>query len=103
MEVGTFQPSLGFKDFRRAARLPSPTNGQFGGEKQAGLRPPPHPQLQGSFSSLLGRGARRAGACLGVGWCPASSSSFWGWKPSSSSAEEASSSHAGESELLLPS
>jgi hypothetical protein len=32
-----------------------------------------------------------------------SSSSFWGWKPSSSSAEEAPSSHAGEGELLLPS
>jgi hypothetical protein len=27
-----------------------------GGEKQAGLRPPPCPQLQGSSSSLLGRG-----------------------------------------------
>jgi hypothetical protein len=76
VEVGTFQPSLGFKDFRRAARLPSLTNGQFGGGKQAGLRPPPRPQLQGSSSSLLGRGARRAGACLGVGWRPASSSSF---------------------------
>jgi hypothetical protein len=38
-----------------------------------------------------------------VGWRPASSSGFWGWKPSSSSAEEASSSHVGEGELLLPS
>jgi hypothetical protein len=37
-----------------------------------------------------------------VGRRPASSSSFWGWKPSSSSAEEVSSSHAGEGELLLP-
>jgi hypothetical protein len=74
-----------------------------GGEKQAGPRPLPRPQLQGSSSSLLGRRARRAGACLRVGWCPASSSSFWGWKPSSSSAEEAPSSHAGEGELLLPS
>jgi hypothetical protein len=37
-----------------------------------------------------------------VGWCLASSSDIWGWKPSSSSAEEASSSHAGEGELLLP-
>jgi hypothetical protein len=37
MEIGTFHPSLGFKDFRRAAQLPSLTNGQFGGEKQAGL------------------------------------------------------------------
>jgi hypothetical protein len=32
-----------------------------------------------------------------------SSSSSWGWKPSYSSAEEASSSHAREGELLLPS
>jgi hypothetical protein len=46
---------------------------------------------------------------LGVGWRPTrvrgspSPSSFWGWKPSSSSAEEAPSSQAGEGELLLPS
>jgi hypothetical protein len=53
VEIGTFQPSLGFKDFRRAARLPSLTNGQFGGGKQAGLRPPPRPQLQGFSSSGL--------------------------------------------------
>jgi hypothetical protein len=53
MEIGTFQPLFGFKDFRRAARLHSLTNGQFGGEKQAGLWPPPRPQLQGSSSSLL--------------------------------------------------
>jgi hypothetical protein len=33
-----------------------------GGEQQDGLRPLPHPQLQGSSSSLLGRRARRAGA-----------------------------------------
>jgi hypothetical protein len=29
-EVGTFQPSLGFKDFHRAARLHSPTDGHPG-------------------------------------------------------------------------
>jgi hypothetical protein len=74
-----------------------------GGEKQAGLRPLPRPQLQGSSSSLLGRRARRAGACLRVGWRSASSFGFWGWKPSCNSVEEASSSHAGEGELLLPS
>jgi hypothetical protein len=73
-----------------------------GGEKQARLRPLPRPHLQGSSSSLLGRRARRAGACLRVGWRPASSSDIWGWKPSSSSAEEVSSSHAGEGKLLLP-
>jgi hypothetical protein len=52
-----------------------------------------------------------AGAEAGLSWSstsytgrPAtSSSSFWWWKPSSSFAEEASSSHAGEGELLLPS
>jgi hypothetical protein len=38
-----------------------------------------------------------------VGWRPASSSGFWGWKPSSSSTKEAPSSRAGEGELLLPS
>jgi hypothetical protein len=35
-----------------------------GGEKRAGLRPPPLPQLQGCSSSVLGRGVRRVGACL---------------------------------------
>jgi hypothetical protein len=35
-----------------------------GGEKQAGLRPLPRPQLQGSSSSLLWWGARQVGACL---------------------------------------
>jgi hypothetical protein len=55
VEIGTFQPSFGFKDFRRAARLHYLTNGQFGGEKQAGLRHPPRPHLQGSSSSLLRR------------------------------------------------
>jgi hypothetical protein len=94
---------------RQPSCIPSPMvtqdgDHQFdGGEKQAELRPLPHPQLQGSSSSLLGRRARRARACLRVGWRPASSSGFWGWKPSSSSMEEAPSSCAGEGELLLPS
>jgi hypothetical protein len=93
---------------RQPSSIPSPMvtqdgDHQFdGGEKQVGLRPLPHPQLQGSSSSLLGRRARRAEACLRVGWQPASSSGIRGRKPSSSSAEEASSSHAGEGELLLP-
>jgi hypothetical protein len=63
-EVGTFQPSLDFKDFHQAARLHPFADGhpngdhQFdGGEMQAGLRPLPRPQLQGSSSSLLGRRA----------------------------------------------
>jgi hypothetical protein len=73
-----------------------------GGEKQAGVRPLPHPQLQGSSSSLLGRRARQVGTCLRVGWRPASSSGIRGRKTSSSSTEEASSSHAREGELLLP-
>jgi hypothetical protein len=93
---------------RHPGCIPSPMVNQDGdhrfdgGEKQSGLRPLPRPQLQGSSSSLLGRRARRAGACLRMGWHPASSSGIWGWKPSSSSMEEASSSHAGEGELLLP-
>jgi hypothetical protein len=43
-----------------------------GGEKQTGLRPLPRPQLQGSSSSLLGRGARRAEALppARVSWPP---------------------------------
>jgi hypothetical protein len=55
VEIGTFQPSFGFKDFRRATQLHLLTNEQFGGEKRAGLRPPPHPQLQGFSSSGLRR------------------------------------------------
>jgi hypothetical protein len=93
---------------RHPGCIPSPMvtqdgDHQFdGGEKQAGLRPLPRPQFQGSSSSLLRRRARRAGACLRVGWRRASSSGIQGRKPSSSSAEEASSSHVGEGELLLP-
>jgi hypothetical protein len=76
---------------------------QFGGgEKQAGLRPLPRPQLQGSSSSVLGWRAGQVGACLRVGWRPASSFDIRGRRASSSSAEEVSSSHAGEGELLLP-
>jgi hypothetical protein len=37
-----------------------------GGEKQAWLRPLSRPQLQGSSSSELGRGAGQVGACLHV-------------------------------------
>jgi hypothetical protein len=50
---------------RQPGSIPSPMvtqdgDHQFdGGEKQAGLRPLPRPQLQGSSSSLLGRGASR--------------------------------------------
>jgi hypothetical protein len=72
-----------------------------GGEKQAGLRPLPRPQLQGSSSSVLGRRAGRVGASLRVGRRPASSYGIRGRKASSSCAEEASSSHAGKGELLL--
>jgi hypothetical protein len=73
-----------------------------GGEKQAGLRPLPRPQLQGCSSSVLGRGVRRVGACLRVGQRPDSSSSIRGRRASSSPTEVTSSSHAGEGELLLP-
>jgi hypothetical protein len=61
MKIGTFQPSLGFKDFCHAARLHSLTNGQFGGKKQAGLWPPPRPQLQGSSLSGLRRRSAPSG------------------------------------------
>jgi hypothetical protein len=67
-----------------------------GGEKQAGLRPLPRPQLQGCSSSGLRRRARRVGSCLCVGQRPASSSSIWGRRASSSPAEETSSSHPGK-------
>jgi hypothetical protein len=56
-------------------RIPSPAVTQdgdhqpLGGEKQAGLRPLPLPQLQGFSSSVLGRGVRRVGVgpCAGGG------------------------------------
>jgi hypothetical protein len=41
-----------------------------GGEKRAGLRPLPLPQLQGCSSSVLGRGVRRVGAYLRAGGDP---------------------------------
>jgi hypothetical protein len=41
-----------------------------GGEKRAGLRPLPLPQLQGCSSLVLGRGVRRVGACLRAGSGP---------------------------------
>jgi hypothetical protein len=41
-----------------------------GGEKRAGLRPPPLPQLHGCSSSVLGRGVRRVGTCLCAGSGP---------------------------------
>jgi hypothetical protein len=52
---------------RQPGRIPSPVVTQdgdhqlLGGEKQAGLRPLPLPQLQGCSSSVLGRGVRRVG------------------------------------------
>jgi hypothetical protein len=61
---------------RQPDRIPSPVvtqdgDHQFqGGEKQAGLRPSPLPQLQGCSSSVLGRGVRRVGACLRAGSGP---------------------------------
>jgi hypothetical protein len=107
--VDTLQPSLGFKIFiMQPGCIPSPMviqddDHQFGGgEKQAGLWPLPCPQLQGSSSPGLGRRAVPVGAYLRVGRRPASSSDIRGRKTSSSSTEEASSSHAGEGELLLP-
>jgi hypothetical protein len=61
---------------RQPGCIPSPVvtqdgDHQFqGGEKQAGLRPSPLPQLQGCSSSVLGRGVRRVGACLCAGSGP---------------------------------
>jgi hypothetical protein len=58
---------------RQPSCIPSPVvtqdgDHQFdGGEKQAGQRPLPRPQLQGCSSSVLGRGVRRVGACLRTG------------------------------------
>jgi hypothetical protein len=56
-------PSASRIFIRRPGCIPSPVVTQVGdhqfdgGEKQAGLRPLPRPQLQGSSSSLLGRRA----------------------------------------------
>jgi hypothetical protein len=68
MGVGTLPPSLSFKDFHHAAGLRSPPVVIYkddyqpcGGEKRAGLWPPPCPQLQGCSSSSLGWKASRVG------------------------------------------
>jgi hypothetical protein len=59
-EVGTFQPVV-----------TQDGDHQFDdGEKRAGLRPPPLPQLQGCSSSVLVRGVRRVGARLRAGSGP---------------------------------
>jgi hypothetical protein len=61
---------------RQPGRIPSPVVTQdgdhqfLGGEKQAGLRPLPLPQLQGCSSSVLGRGVRRVGVGLHAGSGP---------------------------------
>jgi hypothetical protein len=61
---------------RQPGCIPSPVVTQdgdhqlLGGEKQAGLRPLPLPQLQGCSSSVLGRGVRRVGVGLRVGSGP---------------------------------
>jgi hypothetical protein len=58
---------------RQPGCIPSPMVSQVGdhrfdgGEKQAGLRPLPRPHLQGSSSSLLGRGASRGPAFAWAG------------------------------------
>jgi hypothetical protein len=64
VEVGTFSHrSISRIFIRQPSCIPSPmvtrdSDHKFdGGEKQAGLRPLPRPQLQGSSSSLLGRRA----------------------------------------------
>jgi hypothetical protein len=55
---------------RQPGRIPAPVVTQdgdhqpLGGEKQAGLRPLPLPQLQGCSSSVQGRGVRRVGVGL---------------------------------------
>jgi hypothetical protein len=55
---------------RQPGRIPSPVvtpdgdHQPLGGEKQAGLRPLPLPQLQGCSSLVLGRGVRRVGVGL---------------------------------------
>jgi hypothetical protein len=61
---------------RQPGSIPSPVVTQdgdhqpLGGEKQAGLRPLPLPQLQGCSSSVLGRGVRRVGVGLYTGSGP---------------------------------
>jgi hypothetical protein len=61
---------------RQPGRIPSSVVTQdgdhqlLGGEKQAGLRTLPLPQLQGCSSSVLGRGVRRVGVGLRTGSDP---------------------------------
>jgi hypothetical protein len=84
VEVGIFQPSLDFKDFRRAARLHSPTNGQFGGEaSRAAASAPPSAsrifviragaegEMSQSSTSRMGRRATSSFSIHGRGRSPA--------------------------------
>jgi hypothetical protein len=102
--VCTFQPSFDFKDFHHAARLHPLAGGHqsLDGEKQVGLRPPPL-SFKDAYILVGAESEASRGSASRPGRLAASSSSFWWWKPSLSSVEEASSSHAGEGELLLPS
>jgi hypothetical protein len=72
-----------------------------GGEKQAGLRPLPRPQLQGFSSFGLRQRSAPSGGLPPRGSVTLFFPSVWGRKASTSPAE-ASFSHAGEGELLLP-
>jgi hypothetical protein len=111
VEVGTFQPSFGFKGFHHAAR-PHPLAGSHPrrrppapgwGEASRAAAPAP-PSASRMFIILAGAESEVSrGSTSRTGRLATPSSSFWWQKPSSSSAEEASSSHAGEGELLLPS
>jgi hypothetical protein len=66
-----------------------------GGEKRAGLRPPPCPQLQGCSSSCWGGRRAELGSCLPHGLATASSSSIRGRRAFTSLAEEANFGYAG--------
>jgi hypothetical protein len=69
---------------RQPGRIPSPVVTQdgdhqpLGGEKQAGMRPLPLPQLQGCSSSVLGRGVHRVGVGLCAGSGPLRPSAIGG-------------------------
>jgi hypothetical protein len=65
---------------------------------------PAPPSASRMFIILAGAESEASrGSTSHTGRLGTSSYSFWWWKPSFSSTEEASSSHAGEGELLLPS
>jgi hypothetical protein len=76
-EVGTLQPSLGFKDFHQAARLHSLTNGWWGEASRAAAFAPPSASRIFIILAVAGGELSRSSTSR-MGWRATSSFSIQG-------------------------